>query len=129
MNDTVNSLEYGYFCLLYIIMSLHPSHKNQLDINKEWSGEKGPAPPSDQLQGHLPHGTKAFQSTPSMTKGTNLEELLPDVAFQEVLNKLGVFCPVMCFFGPFLQELREVGNPAERPCMRTSPSQPSMCPC
>lgn len=34
-----------------------------------------------------------------------LKPLLPDVAFQEVLDKPGVFCPVMGFLGPFLSLL------------------------
>lgn len=74
---------------------------------------KGPAATSQQLQGDPPHGTKAPKVTPSRTKGTHLKQLLPDVAFQEVLDKLGVFCPVMCFLGPFLQELGEVSHPVE----------------
>ena len=74
---------------------------------------KGPASTEELFQGDVPDTTEAPDLTLSMTKGTNLKQLLPDVAFQEVLDKLGVFCPVMCFLGPFLQELGEVSHPVE----------------
>lgn len=80
---------------------------------------KGPASTEELFQGDVPDTTEAPNLTLSMTKGTNLKQLLPDVAFQEVLDKLGVFCPVMCFLGPFLQELGEVSHPVEMEGVRT----------
>lgn len=47
------------------------------------------------LGGVNPVGLRAPNPTQFMIKGTNLKQLLPDVAFQEVLDKLGVFRPVM----------------------------------
>lgn len=85
-------------------------------MNPQPGVEKDPASPSAAPGAGvgLPPGTKAPSPAQAMTKGTNLEQLLPDVAFQEVLDELCAFCPVMCFLGPLFQELGEVCHPVER---------------